>query len=286
MTARALLLVPVLLALAGTAPASPLDGGRDVDSLTSVVAKQLRCPVCRQLSVEDSPSELAREVKGVIRERLERGETEEEVLDYFVSKYGEWILLEPRKEGFNLVVWILPLLGLVGGGVFLGLGFRRWLGNDGSSATDGPDGAGGAKSALVALLAVGAGTLLAAACGDAPGYLESERRRRHLESLGIESFDTTGAAPLAGVSARRAIRIDPLERRELGADTSGRAFHALVSRCGACHNPPSPRMHERWEWPGVVGRMGSRVDSAGLLPLTPEEREAIVELLREHAGGG
>ncbi|NIP58035.1 MAG: cytochrome c-type biogenesis protein CcmH [Gemmatimonadetes bacterium] len=101
--------------------------GRDLDSLTTAIARRLRCPVCRQLSVEDSPSELAREVKGVIRSRLERGETEAEVVAYFVSKYGEWILLEPPKKGFNLLVWLVPVLGLLVGGGALGLAFRRWL---------------------------------------------------------------------------------------------------------------------------------------------------------------
>lgn len=118
---------PLPAAAQEAAPARAAEAGR-LDSLTTAIARQLRCPVCRQLSVEDSPSDLAREVKGVIRGRLERGEDEEEVLAYFVSKYGEWILLEPPKKGFNLVVWLVPVVGLLAGGAVLGLGFRRWLG--------------------------------------------------------------------------------------------------------------------------------------------------------------
>lgn len=117
----------------GSGPTAESDAG-SLDSLTVVLARQLRCPVCRQLSVEDSPSELAQEVKDVIRGRLEQGETPEEVRAYFVSKYGEWILLEPPKEGFNLVVWLVPLLGLVAGGAILGASFRSWLAS-GAGAT-------------------------------------------------------------------------------------------------------------------------------------------------------
>ncbi len=99
---------------------------RDIDALVAEVASQLRCPVCRQLSVLDSPAEMAQEMRAVIRERLEAGETPEEVKAYFVSKYGEWILLAPKKKGFNLIVWLLPVVGVLGGAVILGVAFRRW----------------------------------------------------------------------------------------------------------------------------------------------------------------
>ena len=90
------------------------------------IALQLRCPVCQNLSVADSPSEMAKEMRGLIRERLERGETREEVLAYFVSKYGEWILLSPRASGFNLLVWILPFAAVLAGAVGIFAVVRRW----------------------------------------------------------------------------------------------------------------------------------------------------------------
>jgi cytochrome c-type biogenesis protein CcmH len=90
------------------------------------VAAELRCPVCQGLSVADSPSQMANQMRDLIRERLEAGESPEAVKAYFVERYGEWILLAPTQEGFNLLVWVLPFLGLAGGAVGLLLVLRRW----------------------------------------------------------------------------------------------------------------------------------------------------------------
>jgi cytochrome c-type biogenesis protein CcmH len=90
------------------------------------IAAQLRCVVCQSLSVADSPSETANQMRGVIRERLAAGETPEQVKAYFVDKYGLWILLEPPRQGFSLLVWVVPYVGLLGGLVLVGLIVRRW----------------------------------------------------------------------------------------------------------------------------------------------------------------
>ena len=96
---------------------------RDVRS----VAAELRCPVCQGLSLADSPSELSQEMKDVIHAQLAEGKSPEEVKAYFVSKYGEWILMEPKAEGFNLAVYVLPVLALLGGGAFVFVTARRWV---------------------------------------------------------------------------------------------------------------------------------------------------------------
>ena len=90
------------------------------------IAFQLRCVVCQNLSVADSPSETASQMRQIIRERLARGESRDQILDYFVSKYGEWILLSPPRRGFNLVVWGLPFAGLLAGLVTIAVVVRRW----------------------------------------------------------------------------------------------------------------------------------------------------------------
>ena len=135
-------LSPVVAQSAETvpAPAARVDGRDEALERSYVrVAKQLRCPVCQQLSILDSPADLAVEMRAVVRERLEAGDSEEEVLAYFVSKYGQWVLLDPPKEGFNLVVWLAPLVLLLGGAVVLGKVFAGWLRSSGSA--EGEDGA-------------------------------------------------------------------------------------------------------------------------------------------------
>src|SRR5262245_7168562 len=90
------------------------------------VASQLRCPVCQGLSLQDSPTELSQEMKDVVRDQLAAGKSPDEVKRYFVAKYGEWILLEPKPTGFNLAVYALPIGMLLGGALVITFAVRRW----------------------------------------------------------------------------------------------------------------------------------------------------------------
>ncbi len=101
-------------------------GASSVQEDVRQIAAELRCPVCQNLSVADSPSRMADQMRDLIRERLEAGESPEAVKSYFVERYGEWILLAPKREGFNLLVWILPFVGLAGGAAGLFVVLRRW----------------------------------------------------------------------------------------------------------------------------------------------------------------
>ena len=98
----------------------------DLERRTSEIASQLRCPVCQGVSVEDSPTELARQMRAVVRDQLAAGRSPNQVRQYFVDKYGEWVLLEPRASGFNLVVYVLPWLALLGGLAVIAFAVRRW----------------------------------------------------------------------------------------------------------------------------------------------------------------
>jgi cytochrome c-type biogenesis protein CcmH len=109
-----------------SARASRASADTALEGLTRRVAAQLRCPVCQGLSLADSPSELALEMKDVVRTQLAAGRTPDEVKAYFVAKYGEWILLEPPRRGVNLLAYALPAVALgVGLGV-IWLALRRW----------------------------------------------------------------------------------------------------------------------------------------------------------------
>jgi cytochrome c-type biogenesis protein CcmH len=93
---------------------------------TSEVASQLRCPVCQGLSIQESPSDLSQQMRAIVRDQLRAGRTPEEVKAYFVSKYGEWILLEPKPRGFNLLVYALPALLVLGGLGVIVVAVRKW----------------------------------------------------------------------------------------------------------------------------------------------------------------
>jgi cytochrome c-type biogenesis protein CcmH len=97
-----------------------------LEARTSAVAAQLRCPVCQGLSIQDSPSELAQSMRSLVRDQLAQGKSPEQVKAYFVSKYGEWILLSPPPHGFNLLAYLFPVLVVVGGGALIVLAVRRW----------------------------------------------------------------------------------------------------------------------------------------------------------------
>jgi cytochrome c-type biogenesis protein CcmH len=120
----AIVLVAVLLS-AGIAGAQPPATNVD-DPRVYEVGSQLRCVVCQNLSVADSPSEMAHQMRVIVRERLAAGDSPDQVVQYFVDKYGEWILLKPRRHGFNWLVWLAPAIAVVIGlGVFA-LVVRRW----------------------------------------------------------------------------------------------------------------------------------------------------------------
>ena len=88
------------------------------------LANRLRCPVCQSESIADSGSQTARDSERLIGELVAEGRTDQEVIDFFVARYGEWILLDPPASGRGLVLWALPLFGL-GVGVIAILGRRR-----------------------------------------------------------------------------------------------------------------------------------------------------------------
>lgn len=86
---------------------------------TRQIAKGLRCPVCQGLSVADSNADSARAMFDRIAELVDQGYSEQQILDYFTDRYGDWVRLEPEAEGLNLLIFVLPAALLVVGGLWL-----------------------------------------------------------------------------------------------------------------------------------------------------------------------
>ena len=83
------------------------------------ISAGLRCPVCRNESIDESSADLARDIRVMVRERLSAGETDEAVRAAVVARYGEFVLLRPNFDGANLILWLTAPLMLLAG---LGLG--------------------------------------------------------------------------------------------------------------------------------------------------------------------
>ena len=114
-----LLIASWVLALTVTASA------QEVDLRARLIASKLRCPVCQNESVADSQSELSAQMRTLIRDKLAAGETEDQIVGYFVSRYGEWILLEPPRQGVLWFVWLAPVVALLGGAALVIAYLRR-----------------------------------------------------------------------------------------------------------------------------------------------------------------
>ena len=98
-----------------------------VDEEARRIGKGLQCPVCQGASVADSPSDLATQMRGVIHRKLEQGESEQQIVAYFVERYGDGVLIEPPRRGIGLAVWLGPGLVLAVGAGALFLLVRTWL---------------------------------------------------------------------------------------------------------------------------------------------------------------
>ena len=89
------------------------------------LSRELRCMVCQNQSIDDSDAPLARDLRLLVRERITAGDSDSKVLDFLVARYGEFVLLKPRFNPHTLVLWLLPPLALLGGGVALWMHQRR-----------------------------------------------------------------------------------------------------------------------------------------------------------------
>ena len=89
------------------------------------LSKELRCMVCQNQSIDDSDAPLARDLRLLVRERIATGDSDSQVMDFLVARYGEFVLLKPRFTPHTVLLWLLPPLALIGGGLALWFYSRR-----------------------------------------------------------------------------------------------------------------------------------------------------------------
>ena len=124
----AFLLVLLLTVLPATAAIEPGDRLADpaLEMRARTLFKEIRCLVCQSESIDTSNADLARDLRILVRERLKAGESDQEVLEYLVARYGDFILLRPPMKLGTALLWFGPFLALVlGAGVVLYFACRK-----------------------------------------------------------------------------------------------------------------------------------------------------------------
>lgn len=125
-------IIPVLFAMLLAIPSvvhavqpDEIMANPEQETRARALSRELRCMVCQNQSIDDSDAPLARDLRLLVRERIAAGNTDTQVMDFLVSRYGEFVLLKPRVEGHTLVLWLIPPLALIGGGIALWFYNRR-----------------------------------------------------------------------------------------------------------------------------------------------------------------
>ncbi|RWO45938.1 MAG: cytochrome c-type biogenesis protein CcmH [Mesorhizobium sp.] len=126
-TSLASLILLLTLLFAGAALAVKPDevlADPALEARARTLSEELRCMVCQNQSIDESDADLARDLRVLVRQRLVAGDTDRQVIDYIVSRYGEFVLLKPRFSLRNALLWGTPVLLLLAGGIFIVLTAR------------------------------------------------------------------------------------------------------------------------------------------------------------------
>ena len=125
---RRLLLAFALLLMAAPAFAVNPDevlADPALEARARALSAELRCMVCQNQSIDDSDADLAHDLRVLVRDRIKAGDDDEHVIAYIVSRYGEFVLLKPRVNKHTVLLWLVPPLALMGGGIALWVYSRR-----------------------------------------------------------------------------------------------------------------------------------------------------------------
>jgi len=139
---RPLLIILAILALLGAIWSFMiLNAARNetLDQHVHDIASQLKCPVCQGESVADSPSTISQQMRAVIRQQLHSGKSDQEIIQYFVDRYGEQIVWSPPWQGFTLLAWLVPIALLLIGAFLLLTVLRNWRSAPSSQPADTDD---------------------------------------------------------------------------------------------------------------------------------------------------
>jgi cytochrome c-type biogenesis protein CcmH len=122
-----LAVVFVVLACHPAAAVTPDEMLKDpaLEARARSLSRELRCMVCQNQSIDDSEAPLARDLRVLVRERLTAGDSDPQVVDYLVARYGEFVLLKPRFEWHTAVLWLTPVAGLIAGALAMFAALRR-----------------------------------------------------------------------------------------------------------------------------------------------------------------
>jgi cytochrome c-type biogenesis protein CcmH len=110
-----------------------------LESRARALSRELRCMVCQNQSIDDSDAPLARDLRLLVRERLTSGDSDSQVVDFLVSRYGEFVLLKPRFAWHNAVLWLTPAVALLAGAIAMLVAIRRRRVNPPAAAPLSPD---------------------------------------------------------------------------------------------------------------------------------------------------
>jgi len=102
------------------------------------ISKTLRCTVCQTENIWESGAPLAQQMRDVVRERLKLGHSPEDIQEYFLSRYGDYIMMKPPTHGVNWVLWLAPFILLFGGGILLYKEVIGWIRRTPAPPTDPP----------------------------------------------------------------------------------------------------------------------------------------------------
>ena len=96
-----------------------------LEARARALSRELRCMVCQNQSIDDSDAPLAKDLRLLVRERLKAGDSDPQVIDYMVARYGEFVLLKPRFAWHTVALWVTPAIVLLAGGLGMLFAVRR-----------------------------------------------------------------------------------------------------------------------------------------------------------------